>query len=96
VPAPDFDEAAGYLADFGVDCQAGTTTFQALFDAPDALRQLADVSGTSRDYLITYATADVTLKRTDAVLVEGVEYKVREVPRQIGDGTFAEATLTKV
>lgn len=93
---PAFDESAEYLEDFGVDCEAGTTAFKALFDQPDALRQLADVTGVSRDYLLTYATADVTLKRTDSVLVEGVEYQVREVPRLIGDGVFAEATLSKL
>lgn len=93
---PAFDNPADYLDDFGLDCQAGTTRFKALFDQPDALRQLTDAAGISRDYLLTYATADVTLRRTDAVTVDGVEMKVREVPRQIGDGTFCEATLTKV
>jgi hypothetical protein len=93
---PAFDDPAEYLDEFGVSCQVGVTTFMALFDAPDALRQLADMSGISRDYLLTYATADVTLKRTNTVSVEGADYQVREVPRQIGDGTFAEATLTKL
>lgn len=93
---PAFDDPADYLDEFGVECQAGTTKFQALHDQPDALRQLADLGGISRDHLLTYATADVTLRRTDSVLVEGVEYQVREVPRQLGDGTFTEATLTKL
>lgn len=91
-----FDDPAAYLADFGVACQAGTTQFRGLLDAPDALRQLADAAAVSRDYLLTYPTASVTLKRADSVVVDGAEYKVREVPRQVGDGTFAEATLTRL
>lgn len=93
---PAFDDAADYLDDFSVECQAGGTTFRALFDQPDGLRQLADAAAISRDYVLTYAAADVTLARKDAVAVEGVGYIVREVPRQLGDGKFCEATLTKV
>lgn len=95
MPAPAFDDAADYLADFGVACEAGGVQFRALFDQPDALRQLGDLGGASREYSIAYPTAAVTLKRTNSVLVAGVEYLVREVPRQIGDGAFTEATLTK-
>lgn len=85
-----------FLSDMGLPCVAGSASFLVLKDEPDELAQLADAAAVSRLYGILYPTASATLKRGDALTVEGVAYKVREVPRQVDDGVWSKATLTKV
>lgn len=89
------EDLGAFLADFGVPCVAGAQQFLALLNQPDELVNLPRASATSREYLITYRTADVTLTRGQAVTVGGVDYAVREVPRQVDDGAFTQALLSK-
>ena len=90
------EDPAAFLADFGVVCVAGAVSFTALVDQPDELLDLSRAGAHSRQYQITYLTSAVTLVRADAVTVAGVDYTVREAPRQVDDGVFSRALLSKV
>lgn len=89
------EDLGAFLADFGVPCVFGAQQFQALVDQPDELVNLPRASGHSREYLITYRTAEATLTRGQAGTVAGVAYTVREAPRQVDDGAFSQALLTR-
>ena len=94
---PFAEDPSLYLADFGVACVGpGAVAFTALLNQPDELVQLADVGAISRSYELTYPSAAITLQRASAVTVQGVAYSVREAPRQLSDGLFSSAMLTKV
>lgn len=94
---PYAEDPALYLADFGVACVGpGAVAFTALLNQPDELVQLADVGGISRSFELVYPSAAITLTRGAAVTVAGVAYSVREAPRQLSDGLFTSAMLTKV
>lgn len=92
---PFTEDTATFLADWGVPCQAGAVSFVGMLDQPDELMNLQRVAVHSRQYDLTYRTADVELSREDAVTVNGQAYKVREAPRQIDDGAFSRVLLTK-
>jgi hypothetical protein len=91
-----FDEDLGaFLEDFGVPCRAGAVNFTGLLDQPDELMQLQRASAHSRQYELTYITTAVALTRDQEVTVNGVAYTVREAPRQVDDGAFSRALLSK-
>lgn len=90
------EDLAAFLADFGVECSAGVVQFTGLLDQPDELMDLQRVSAHSRQYELTYRTAQVTLARDQAVTAGGVSYVVREAPRQVDDGAFSRVLLSKV
>jgi hypothetical protein len=90
------EDLAAFLADFGVPCSAGATSFTALLDQPDELMDLSRAGAHSRQYELTYRTAAVALTRGQAVTVNGLAYTVREAPRQVDDGTFSRALVSKV
>lgn len=90
------EDLAVFLADFGLPCVAGGVSFLGLLDQPDELLELQRASAHSRQYELKYCTADVTLARDASLTVNGVAYTVREAPRQVDDGAFSRALLTKV
>jgi hypothetical protein len=90
------EDLDAFIDDFGVPCSAGAVQFTGLLDQPDELMDLQRITAHSRQYLLTYKTAAVTLTRDAAVSVNGVGYTVREAPRQVDDGAFSRALLTKV
>lgn len=89
------EDLAAFLADFGVTCVANGVTFSAIFDMPDSEFSIGNGSMQSREYKITYQTTAVTLKSTDAVMVNGTAYFVRSYPNTIDDGVWSEAMLSK-
>jgi hypothetical protein len=89
------EDLGAFLADFGVPCVFGAQQFLALLDQPDEILELPRAAAHSRQYLITYRTAQATLARGDAGSVEGAAYTVREAPRQVDDGAFTQALLSK-
>lgn len=92
-----FDEDLdAFLADFGMPCVFGASSFRALLDQPDEVMDLGRASAQSRQYAITYRTDQAALTRGQAGTVEGVAYTVREAPRQVDDGRFSRCILTKV
>lgn len=90
------EDLSAFLADFGVPCIAGAAQFLALVDQPDEVMDLSRAAGVSRQYEIRYRTSHVALERGASVSVGGVAYTVREAPRQVDDGAFSRALLTKV
>lgn len=84
-----------YLADFGVVCIAGPITFLGILDQPDELVELQHAGAHSREHELTYRTTAVVLVRNQAITVAGVAYTVREAPRQIDDGAFSRALLSR-
>lgn len=92
----DFTEDLGvFLADFGKPCVFGAQQFLAIVDQPDEIIGLPRAAANSREYQITYRTDQATLKRGDAGTVAGLPYTVREAPRQLDDGAFTRALLSK-
>lgn len=90
------EDLSVFLADFGVPCIAGAAQFMGLLDQPDQLLDLQRASAHSRQYELTYRTAQAVLVRDQAVTVNGGAYTVREAPRQVDDGAFSRVLLTKV
>ena len=83
-----------FLSDFGVTCTSGAVTALGLLDMPSQV--LAGDMVLSTDYTLTARSADFGgLYYGDAVVVDGINYQVREV-RQIDDGAFCEIGLTKL
>ena len=89
------EDLSAFLADFGVPCVFGSSSFVALFDQDDDVLDLPRAGALSRQYAITYRTDQATLTRGQAGTVAGVAYTVREVPRQVDDGAFSRCLLTK-
>jgi hypothetical protein len=89
------EDLDAFVFDFGKPCSAGGVDFLGLLDQPDELMQLQRAGAVSRQFELTYITARVTLTRDQAVTVAGQAYKVREAPRQIDDGAFSRALLSK-
>jgi xanthine/CO dehydrogenase XdhC/CoxF family maturation factor len=95
--AVDFTaEASLLLAEFGQPCVAGAVLFMAILDQPDRLIEFDRAAAHSREYELTYRSSAVTLARGQPVTIEGVAYLVREPPRQVDDGAFSRALLTRV
>ena len=89
------EDLNAYLADFGVPCSAAGASFTGLLDQPDELMDVQRITAHIRQYLLTYKTADVTLARDAAVVVNSVAYTVREAPRQVDDGAFSRVLLSR-
>jgi hypothetical protein len=82
-----------YLADFGVDCVAGSVTGKGILDMPTEM--VAGGMVLSTDYTLTAKAADFgSLIYDSQINVNGVAYTVRET-RLVGDGTFCELSLQR-
>lgn len=92
---PAWEDLDAFLADFGLPCVAGVVSFTGILDQPDEVLNLTHADALSREYDLTYKTAAVTLTRGGALTVDGVAFTVREAPRQIDDGAFTRARLSK-
>ncbi len=69
--------------------------FDVSFSRPDQV--VLDGMVHSTDYSIEYQSADIVLKRGNAVQIAGEgEFTVRQTPMAKGDGTFVIAPLEKV
>lgn len=102
------DDATTFMADYGEavtwspSVAAGGGAVRSglmLFDQPDAEIQSGDA--VSREYEVTFATADWPGLRRDEVLViggagGGASYKLRTKPYLKDDAVFSSAKLTKV
>jgi hypothetical protein len=79
--------------DFAVELTWGAETANVILDAPD--EQIIDGRVLSREYAITYESADlVGLAGGATVTVDGTGYTVREVTA-LDDGKIMRATLRK-
>jgi len=82
-----------YLADFGVDCVAGSVTGKGILDMPTEM--VAGGMVLSTDYTLTAKAADFgNLIYDSQINVNGVAYTVRET-RLVDDGTFCELSLQR-
>lgn len=90
------EDLGAFLADFGVPCVFGSSTFVALLDQEDDVLGLPRAAVLSRQYTITFRTDQAALTRGQPGTVGGVAYTVREAPRQVDDGAFSRAVLSKV
>ena len=82
-----------YLADFGVDCVAGSVTGKGILDMPGQV--LAGNMVISTDFMLTAKAADFgDLLYDSEITVNGVAYVVRE-NRLIDDGLFCEISLQR-
>ena len=71
-----------YLADFGLPCSKGSTTFIGILDTPDAVLDIGGAPTMSTQYDLTLKTADATaigLAGNDRLTVNGAAFKVREI-----------------
>lgn len=89
------EDTSAFLADFGLPCVAGSTSFRGVLNQPDELLNLQRVHVHSRQYELVYRSADVDLARVQALTVDGQAYTVREAPRQVDDGVFCKVLLSK-
>jgi hypothetical protein len=71
----------------------GTREVLVDFRAPD--EEVLDGLSLSRDYTIRYLASDLMLDPGTLLVIDGVAYRVREA-RNIGDGSEARATLTRL
>lgn len=90
------EDLSVFLADMGVPCVFGAFSFTGLLDQPDEILSLPRADAHSRQYELTYITGRATLTRGLAGTVNGAAYTVREEPRQVDDGAFSAAMLSKV
>ena len=82
-----------YLADFGVDCVAGSVTGKGILDMPGQV--LAGNMVISTDFMLTAKAADFgDLIYGSEITVNGVAYVVRET-RLVDDGLFCEISLQR-
>lgn len=95
-----FDDHAGiFLADFGSSTRwtpsagGAAVTGLMLLDRPD---EVLDGEAISRQYQVQFTTAAWPgLKRGEVLVIDGASYRLRTDPRQLDDGLFATALLTK-
>lgn len=93
---PFTEDPAVFLADWGVPCVFGASSFLALLDQPDSATLLEPAHVMSREYELRYITAQAVLTRQQTGTVNGVAFKVREAPQQVADGVFSTVRVTKV
>lgn len=93
------EDPTPFLADFSQTVTLSTgESFPALLDQPDELIPLQDVHAVSRQYQLTWVTASCPAIQRGAVLtLEDVhgQFLLREPPRQIDDGLFSRALITR-
>jgi hypothetical protein len=83
-----------FLADFGVQVTAGTTSGLGILDMPSEI--VADGVVLTTDYKLTCKTTLFGgLVYGDTVTVDGVNYTVREVMR-LDDGAFCDLMLMRI
>lgn len=81
-------------ADFGVTATHGGESAQVILDAPNT--DILGGRGMTTEPSILYKTGDLpTLKRGDAIVVDGVNYTVNETPQSVDDGKLRRALLSK-
>jgi len=90
------EDASAFLADMGVPCVAGATTFRGILEQPDQVLGLGRVSVMSTEFELSYVSSAVTLTRGQAVTVAGRAFTVREAPRLVDDGLFSVVPLSEV
>jgi hypothetical protein len=91
------ETTAVFLADFGVACTSGASSFKGILDAPDDTLSMGGVNLLSTMYQLTVHASDVqtaNIKSGTAITVAGVAYVVRDV-LSVDDGVFNHLTLTK-
>ena len=82
-----------YLADFGVDCTAGSVTAKGILNMP--MEVLAGDQILSTDYMLTVKASDFgDLLYGSEINVNGVPYTVRQT-QLTDDGTFCEIGLQR-
>jgi len=82
-----------YLADFGVDCVAGSVTAKGILDMPSQV--ISDGMVLTTDYTLTAKAADFgDLLYGSEMNVNGALYTVREVQLQ-DDGIFCQIALQR-
>jgi len=82
-----------YLADFGVDCVAGSVTGKGILDMPSQV--VAGDMVLTTDYALTAKAADFgNLVYGSEITVNGAAYTVRET-RLLDDGIFCELALQR-
>jgi len=82
-----------YLADFGVDCVAGSVTAKGILDMPSQV--ISDGMVLTTDYTLTAKAADFgDLLYDSQINVNGALYTVREVQLQ-DDGIFCQIALQR-
>lgn len=87
------EDTSLYLADFGVDVVAGTTTGKGILDMPSEL--IVDGQIISTDYTLTCETSKFgALLYGSQLSVNGVPYTVR-VANLVSDGVFTQLTLQR-
>jgi hypothetical protein len=90
------EDLSAFLADFGVPCTAGATSFTGLLNQPGEVIDFDRGLALSNEYTLTFITAQVTLQRNQAITVDGTPFSVRNAPRMKDDGAFSMVELTKV
>lgn len=89
-----FEELDLFLMDFGVPVTAGSVSGLGVFDMPSQV--VADGMVLTTDYKLTVKTSQFgSLLYGDGVMVDGVNYQVREAMR-LDDGRMTELMLTKL
>lgn len=87
------EDTSLYLADFGVDVVAGTTTGKGILDMPSEL--IVDGQIISTDYTLTCETSKFgALLYGSQLSVNGVPYTVR-VSNLVSDGVFTQLVLQR-
>lgn len=87
------EDTSLYLADFGVDVVAGTTTGKGILDMPSEL--IVDGQIISTDYTLTCETSKFgALLYGSQLSINGVPYTVR-VANLVSDGVFTQLTLQR-
>ena len=87
------EDTSLYLADFGVDVVAGTTTGKGILDMPSEL--IVDGQIISTDYTLTCETSKFgALLYGSQLSVNGVPYTVR-VANLVSDGVFTQLILQR-
>jgi len=91
------ENAAVFLADFGVPCSANAQSFTGILDQPDETLNMAGVNVLSTMYTLLLKTSDsaaAALASGTAITVNGTAFVVRDVMLK-DDGVFTQLTLSK-
>ena len=89
------EDLGAFLADFGVQCTAGSASFLGIFDQPASVVGLGHGDVVSAEYSVVIKGTDAAaLKSGNTITVGGTAFKVREKLPE-GDGAFVRLTLSK-
>lgn len=95
MPTPFAADAQAFLQEHAQVFTFAGNSFRAILDMPDAMAAAGGASSVSSNRQITYASDSVALKMGDVVVLNGVNWKVREVPMVQDDGVFTQAILSR-